>query len=171
MKIRLIAAMCLSLACATQSYADDSAMTASAPAATADSAQGGSLQAGQAFLQANKSKPGVVTLPDGLQYKVITAGTGPSPTDQDIVTVEYTGKLINGTEFDSSIKHGGTIDFQVGQVIPGWVEALKLMQPGATWELYIPSNLAYGDAGAPPAIGPNETLVFTVKLVSFKKAA
>ncbi len=123
---------------------------------------------GEAFLMANKSKPGVITLKDGLQYKVVKAGNGPKPTDNDMVQVDYVGTLINGTEFDSSAKHGGPAEFQVGQVIPGWVEALKLMPVGSTWELYIPSNLAYGEQGAPPSIGPNEALIFKVTLISKK---
>jgi FKBP-type peptidyl-prolyl cis-trans isomerase FklB len=126
--------------------------------------------AGQAFLEANKTKPGVVTLPDGLQYKIIKEGAGAHPDESDVVTVEYEGKLIDGTVFDSSATHGGTVDFPLGQVIAGWVEALKLMKAGGTWEIYIPSDLAYGPSGSPPAIGPNETLVFKVTLVSFKKA-
>ena len=166
MKIKLITAMSVALLCASQVYADVNITPATAQSASQDK----SRQIGEAFLQQNKAKPGVVTLADGLQYKVLTPGKGAKPTDQDVVTVEYAGKLINGTEFDNSAKHGGTIDFQVGQVIPGWVEALKLMQPGATWELFIPSDLAYGETGAPPSIGPNETLIFKVKLVSFKKA-
>ncbi len=127
-------------------------------------------EAGAAFLAANRSKPGVIAMPDGLQYKVLKAGTGPKPADTDVVTVQYEGRLINGTVFDSSASHGGTIDFPVGQVIAGWVEALKMMPMGSTWELYIPSDLAYGAAGAPPSIGPNETLIFKVTLVKITKA-
>jgi FKBP-type peptidyl-prolyl cis-trans isomerase FklB len=168
MKFRLITAMSLSLLFASQVYAADVDIT---PATAQSASQDKNRQIGEAFLKKNKANPGVVTLADGLQYKVITPGSGPKPTDQDVVTVEYAGKLIDGTEFDNSAKHGGTIDFQLGQVIPGWVEALKLMQPGSTWEIYIPSDLAYGEAGAPPSIGSNETLIFKVKLVSFKKSA
>lgn len=126
--------------------------------------------AGKAFLEQNKKKPGVVTLPDGLQYKVIEEGTGPKPTLNDTVTVDYAGTLINGKEFDSSYKRGQPATFPVGGVIPGWVEALQLMKTGATWELYIPANLAYGDRGAPPVIGPNETLIFKVNLISINKS-
>lgn len=124
--------------------------------------------AGTLFLTQNKTKPGVVTLTDGLQYKVLKAGTGPKPKATDVVTVSYSGRLINGQEFDNSNKHGGTVDFQVGQVIPGWVEALTLMPVGSTWEVYIPAQLAYGDAGSPPVIGPNETLIFTINLQAIK---
>jgi FKBP-type peptidyl-prolyl cis-trans isomerase FklB len=141
------------------------------PAVAQNLSQDSGRQAGETFLQSNKSKPNVVTLADGLQYKIITPGAGPKPTDQDVVKVNYEGKLINGTVFDSSAQHGGPIEFPLNQVIPGWVEALKLMQAGATWELYIPSDLAYGESGAPPSIGPNQALVFKVTLVSFKKSA
>ena len=124
---------------------------------------------GEAFLNQNKTKPGVVTLPDGLQYKIIHEGNGESPTKNDSVTVDYAGTLIDGTEFDSSYKRGEPISFLVSGVIPGWTEALQLMKKGATWELYIPSALAYGQRGAPPAIGPNETLIFTVHLIDIEK--
>lgn len=124
---------------------------------------------GEAFLNANKNKPGVVTLPDGLQYKVITQGKGPKPTDSDVVKVDYAGTLINGKEFDSSYKRGQPASFPVRAVIPGWVEALKMMKVGSTWELYIPPALAYGEQGAPPSIGPNETLIFKVQLLSIEK--
>lgn len=126
------------------------------------------LSVGEAFLRANQKKPGVVTLADGLQYKIVKEGTGPRPTDSDIVTVHYAGHLINGTEFDSSYKRGQPASFPVSGVIPGWVEALKLMKVGSTWELYIPAALAYGDQGAPPSIGPNETLIFKVELLGIK---
>jgi FKBP-type peptidyl-prolyl cis-trans isomerase FklB len=123
---------------------------------------------GEAFLIANKSKPGVVTLSDGLQYKVLIPGNGAKPTANDTVTVDYAGRLVNGTEFDSSYKRGQPTSFPVNAVIPGWVEALQLMPVGSTWELYIPASLAYGDQGAPPSIGPNETLIFKVHLISIK---
>lgn len=177
MKLKLIAAAVGLGMFSAQLLADTTATTTTGNTTTtttttaAVSPADQNKQMGNAFLKANKTKPGVITLPDGLQYKIIKAGTGPKPTDTDVVTVEYTGTLINGTEFDSSSKHGGTIEFPVGQVIPGWVEALKLMQAGSEWELYIPSDLAYGEQGAPPSIGPNETLIFKVKLVSFKKAS
>lgn len=124
---------------------------------------------GAAFLATNKTKPGVVTLPDGLQYKIITEGKGPKPSDMDTVVVDYEGKLIDGTEFDSSYKRGEPATFPVSGVIPGWTEALKLMRAGSTWELYIPANLAYGEQGAPPVIGPNQTLIFKVHLIEVKK--
>lgn len=127
------------------------------------------VSAGQAFLDANKAKPGVVTLPDGLQYKIIKQGTGPKPTATDTVTVNYAGKLIDGSEFDSSYKRGEPAKFPVNAVIQGWTEALQLMNTGSTWELYIPANLAYGTNGAPPVIGPNETLIFTVELLGVNK--
>jgi len=125
---------------------------------------------GTAFLAANKTKQGVVTLPDGLQYKILSPGKkGTKPTDSDVVTVDYVGTLIDGTEFDSSYKRHQPAVFEVAGVIPGWVEALKLMNVGATWELYIPAQLAYGEQGAPPLIGPNQTLVFKVHLISVRK--
>ena len=124
--------------------------------------------AGQAFLSANKSKPGVVTLPDGLQYKIIKEGTGAKPKINDVVTVHYAGTLIDGSEFDSSYKRGEPASFPVNAVIPGWTEALQLMKVGSTWELYIPADLAYGANGAPPVIGPNQTLIFKVELLATK---
>ncbi|HEV2613114.1 MAG TPA: FKBP-type peptidyl-prolyl cis-trans isomerase [Gammaproteobacteria bacterium] len=120
---------------------------------------------GDAYLADNKTKPGVVTLSDGLQYKVIKAGEGTSPTSNDLVTVNYTGTFINGKVFDSSYSRGKPVSFPVNQVIPGWTEALQLMKPGAVWELAIPSALAYGDKGAGP-IGPSETLLFKVELIA-----
>ena len=123
---------------------------------------------GEAFLEANKSKPGVVVLPSGLQYKILTEGTGPKPTRADTVVCNYRGTLIDGTEFDSSSKHGGPATFPVARVIPGWTEALQLMPVGSKWELYIPSSLAYGERGAGNEIGPNTTLVFEVELVSIQ---
>ena len=127
------------------------------------------LAKGQDFLNANKNKAGVVTLPSGLQYKVISSGTGPKPAKTDTVTVEYTGRLINGDVFDSSEKTGKPATFQLMQVIPGWTEALQLMPVGATWELYVPSNLAYGVRNVGGLIGPNETLIFSVHLLSIDK--
>jgi FKBP-type peptidyl-prolyl cis-trans isomerase FklB len=121
---------------------------------------------GDDFLAANKSKPGVVTLPSGLQYKILTEGTGPKPTASDTVSCNYRGTLINGKEFDSSAKHGGPASFQVGGVIKGWTEALQLMPVGSKWQLFIPPDLAYGDRGAGADIGPGEVLIFEVELVS-----
>jgi FKBP-type peptidyl-prolyl cis-trans isomerase FklB len=125
--------------------------------------------AGDAFLAGNKTKPGVITLADGLQYKVIKEGTGTQPSAQDIVTVHYVGTLVDGSEFDSSYKRGEPATFPVNGVIPGWTEALQKMKVGSVWELYIPASLAYGEAGAPPVIGPNEVLVFKVELLATKK--
>jgi FKBP-type peptidyl-prolyl cis-trans isomerase FklB len=124
---------------------------------------------GEAFLEANKKKPGVITLPDGLQYKILVEGNGTHPTEADTVTVNYAGTLINGKEFDSSYKRGQPASFPVGMVIPGWTEALKLMKVGSVWELFIPPKLAYGERGAPPSIGPNETLIFKVELLEINK--
>jgi FKBP-type peptidyl-prolyl cis-trans isomerase FklB len=124
---------------------------------------------GETFLSENKAKPGVVTLTDGLQYKIITAGTGVKPTKDDTVTVEYTGRLINGEVFDSTEKTGKPATFKLSQVIPGWTEALQLMPSGSTWEVYVPSNLAYGQRSVGGPIGPNETLVFNIHLISVKK--
>ena len=121
---------------------------------------------GEAFLAANKSKDGVQTLPDGLQYKVLQQGSGPKPTANDTVTVNYRGTLINGKEFDSSYKRGQPVSFPVGGVIKGWTEALQLMPVGSKWQLYIPADLAYGDRGAGSDIGPGETLIFDVELIS-----
>lgn len=121
---------------------------------------------GEVFLSENKTKPGVVTLPDGLQYKILTEGTGQMPAPTDIVSVNYRGTSVDGTEFDSSAKSGHPAEFPIGAVIHGWTEALEKMPIGSKWELYIPSNLAYGPAGRPPVIGPNETLIFEVELLS-----
>ena len=124
------------------------------------------LKTGEAFLAENSGKEGVTTLPSGLQYKVITAGTGKSPQKSDKVTVNYRGTLIDGTEFDSSYSRNKPATFGVGQVIPGWTEALQLMKEGDKWELVIPSKLAYGERGAGAKIPPNSTLIFEVELIS-----
>jgi FKBP-type peptidyl-prolyl cis-trans isomerase FklB len=124
---------------------------------------------GEKFLADNKTKEGVVTLPSGLEYKILKQGTGEKPTADDTVVCNYRGTLINGTEFDASEKHGGPASFPVKGVIPGWTEALQLMPVGSKWQLYVPANLAYGQQG-PPDIGPNATLIFDVELVSIKKA-
>ena len=126
---------------------------------------------GEAFLSDNKAKTGVVVLPSGLQYKIIDAGTGAKPGKTDTVTVEYTGHLIDGTVFDSTEKTGKPATFQVSQVIPGWTEALQLMPAGSTWEIYVPSGLAYGPRSVGGPIGPNETLIFKIHLISVKKTA
>jgi len=123
---------------------------------------------GEAFLEENKKKEGVKTLPSGLQYKVITEGSGRSPKESDTVTVNYKGTFVDGTEFDSSYKRGEPATFPVNGVIKGWVEALPLMKEGAKWQLFIPPGLAYGETGAGNAIGPNATLIFEVELISIK---
>jgi FKBP-type peptidyl-prolyl cis-trans isomerase FklB len=124
---------------------------------------------GEAFLNENKKKEGVKTLPSGLQYKVIKEGTGKKPKLNDAVTVNYRGTLIDGTEFDNSYKRGQPASMQVSGVIPGWTEALQLMGEGAKWQLFIPSNLAYGERGAGAMIGPNATLIFEVELISIQE--
>ena len=123
---------------------------------------------GEAFLAENKKKEGVKALPSGLQYKVITEGTGKSPKATDTVTVNYKGTLIDGTEFDSSYRRGQPVSFPVNGVIAGWTEALQLMKEGSKWQLFIPSNLAYGEKGAGNTIGPNAVLIFEVELISIK---
>ena len=120
---------------------------------------------GEAFLTANKSKEGVKVLPSGLQYKVLTEGSGPKPAASDTVTVNYRGTLIDGKEFDSSYKSGQPASFPVGGVIKGWTEALQLMPVGSKWQLFIPADLAYGDRGQGD-IAPGDTLVFEVELLS-----
>jgi len=120
---------------------------------------------GEAFLAENKKKKGVKTLPSGLQYKIITEGKGASPKETDTVTVNYRGTLIDGTEFDSSYKRNEPATFPVKGVIRGWTEALQLMKEGAKWQLFIPSDLAYGERGAGGTIGPNATLIFEVELL------
>jgi FKBP-type peptidyl-prolyl cis-trans isomerase FklB len=122
---------------------------------------------GEAFLAENKKKEGVKTLPSGLQYKVIKEGTGKTPKATDTVTTNYRGTLLDGSEFDSSYKRGQPVSFPVNGVIPGWTEALQLMKTGSRWQLFIPSNLAYGERG-PGAIGPNATLVFEIELLAVK---
>lgn len=122
-------------------------------------------EAGKAFLAENGKRPEVKTTATGLQYEVLTQGDGPVPTAGDRVVVHYTGRLIDGTVFDSSEERGEPATFGVTQVIPGWVEALQLMNAGSTWRLFIPSELAYGPQGAGGAIGPNQTLIFDVTLL------
>ena len=125
---------------------------------------------GEEFLAANKTKDGVVTLPSGLQYKILTAGTGPKPSATDSVMCNYRGTLLDGKEFDSSYKRGQPASFPVSGVIKGWTEALQLMPAGSKWQLFIPSDLGYGDRGADPrsAIGPGATLIFEVELLSIQ---
>lgn len=124
------------------------------------------ISAGQAFLDENGKKEGVTTTASGLQYEVLTNGTGSTPVETDQVTVHYHGTLVDGTVFDSSIERGQPATFPVNGVIPGWVEALQLMNVGSKYKLYIPSDLAYGERGAGGLIGPNETLIFEVELLS-----
>jgi FKBP-type peptidyl-prolyl cis-trans isomerase FklB len=125
-------------------------------------------KAGDAFLDANKTKEGVVTLPSGLEYKILQAGTGAKPAATDTVVCNYRGTLLDGTEFDSSYKRGQPATFTLNQVIPGWTEALQLMPVGSKWQLFIPAKLAYGPRGPSPAIGPNSTLIFEVELLSIQ---
>ncbi|HUD63880.1 MAG TPA: FKBP-type peptidyl-prolyl cis-trans isomerase [Candidatus Sulfotelmatobacter sp.] len=127
-------------------------------------------KAGEDFLAANKSKEGVVVLPSGLQYKILTAGAGPKPAATDTVNCNYRGTLIDGKEFDSSYKRGQPASFPVNGVIKGWTEALQMMPVGSKWQLFIPPDLAYGDRGAGQDIGPGETLIFEVELLSIGEA-
>ncbi len=124
------------------------------------------LVASQEFLAANAKREGVISLPSGLQYKPIATGSGKSPKAADKVTVHYTGKLVDGTEFDSSVRRNKPATFQVDKVIKGWTEALQLMHEGDKWELYIPPDLAYGDRGASNKIPANSALIFEVELIS-----
>ncbi len=124
---------------------------------------------GETFLAENKRKEGVVTLASGLQYKVIKKGSGKRPKLTDTVTTHYRGTLIDGTEFDSSYRRNQPVSFPVNGVIPGWTEALQLMEEGAKWQLFIPPHLAYGERGAGPQIGPHATLVFEVELISVQE--
>jgi FKBP-type peptidyl-prolyl cis-trans isomerase FklB len=126
------------------------------------------MSADTAYLATNRAKPGVTTLPSGLQYRVITAGKGRKPRANDQVTVHYRGTLVDGSEFDSSYKRNAPATFPVGGVIAGWVEALQLMEEGSTWELVIPAPLAYGARGAGGVIPPNATLIFQVELLSIR---
>jgi len=125
------------------------------------------LEAGQEFLQENAGKEGVMTTMTGLQYKVLEEGEGEKPEPTDVVKVHYTGKLLDGTVFDSSVERGEPVEFPLNRVIPGWTEGLQLMSPGAKYRFWIPANLAYGEQ-APPAIGPNQVLDFEVELLEVK---
>lgn len=124
---------------------------------------------GEKFLAENKAKPGVITTASGLQYTIINEGTGASPTKEDKVTTHYTGTLIDGTVFDSSVERGQPATFPVNGVIAGWTEALQLMKVGAKWKLYIPYNLAYGERGAGGKIQPYAALIFDIELISIDK--
>jgi len=126
------------------------------------------LEESKKFLAENQKKERIKTLPSGLQYKVLTEGSGKTPKETDNVTVNYKGTLIDGTEFDSSYKRGQPASFQVNGVIKGWTEALQLMKEGSKWQLFIPPELGYGERGAGPQIPPNSTLIFEVELISVK---
>jgi FKBP-type peptidyl-prolyl cis-trans isomerase FklB len=123
---------------------------------------------GEAFLTVNGKKEGVVTTASGLQYEVLTEGTGPKPSINDTVVTHYHGSLIDGTVFDSSVERGEPAQFPVNGVIQGWIEALQMMQVGSKWRLFIPSDLAYGDQGSGPIIGPGTTLLFEIELIEIK---
>lgn len=125
------------------------------------------LKAGQDFLEANKVKPGIVTLPSGLQYEVLVEGSGPKPLATNKVTCHYHGTLIDGTVFDSSVRRGQPATFPLNAVIKGWTEGLQLMPAGSKWRFYIPPHLGYGDRQVSAQIGPNSTLIFDVELLSF----
>ncbi len=126
------------------------------------------LEEGQQYLSENKSRDGVIELDSGLQYKVITAGEGPTPTAEDTVVVHYKGTLLDGTEFDSSYARGEPAELGVNRVIQGWQEALQLMKVGAKWQIAVPSELAYGSRGAGSVIGPNSTLLFDIELLGIQ---
>jgi FKBP-type peptidyl-prolyl cis-trans isomerase FkpA len=132
------------------------------------SASAGNKVVGDKFLAENKAKEGVVVTESGLQYKVLTEGKGKKPTAEDTVSVNYRGKLIDGTEFDSSFKRNAPATFQVGRVIKGWTEALQLMPVGSKWELVIPADIAYGDRGAGALIKPGSVLIFEVELLEIQ---
>ncbi len=123
------------------------------------------LKAGQDFLEANKNKPGIMALPSGLQYEVITEGSGPKPTANNKVTCHYHGTLIDGTIFDSSVQRGQPATFPLNMVIKGWTEGVQLMPQGSKWRFFIPPNLAYGERQTGSHIGPNSTLIFEVELL------
>ena len=127
-----------------------------------------SLAEGQAFLRSNARSEGVVQTPDGLQYRILSDGDGPMPTAEDRVVVHYRGRLLDGTEFDSSYERGEPTEFMLGAVIPGWQAALQLMPVGARWEVWIPAELAYGERGAGGSIGPNQALHFEIELLEIK---
>ncbi|MGD0955278.1 MAG: FKBP-type peptidyl-prolyl cis-trans isomerase [Candidatus Acidiferrales bacterium] len=131
-------------------------------------AEEANMKEGAEFLASNKAKEGVVTLPSGLQYKILKEGTGPKPALNDTVVCNYRGTLINGKEFDSSYKRGQPATFPLNRVIKGWTEAVQLMPVGSKWQLFIPPDLAYGSNGAGPDIGPNATLIFEVELISIQ---
>ena len=152
-------------------YKGEKALLAEAEAATiVRNAQTASKAKGQTFLDKNAKKKGVITTASGLQYKIIKKGTGDNPGSTDKVIAHYRGTLLNGDEFDSSYQRKEPTAFALNQVIPGWTEGLQLMKPGAKYKFYIPSKLAYGERGTRGKIGPNETLIFDIELISFEKA-
>lgn len=123
---------------------------------------------GEAFLAKNKAAAGIVTLPSGLQYKILKAGDGRKPTAADVVDVKFRGTLLDGKEFDVSPRDGTAVSFRFGKTIPGWQEALKLMPAGSKWQLFIPPSLGYGGRGKSAAVGPNATLIYEIELVAVK---
>jgi len=139
-------------------------------AAEAEQAGSANAEEGAKFLAENATQEGVMTTESGLQYKVVTAGEGPKPGPEDTVEVHYRGTLIDGTEFDSSYSRNSTVSFALNQVIPGWTEGLQLMSAGSKYMLYVPPELAYGNGGAGPVIGPNATLIFEVELIQIAPA-
>ncbi len=153
---------------ASKSAAANPASASSTSAQSAQSIAEKNLNMSHAFLEENKKQPGVTALPSGLQYKIITEGAGNSPGPTDFVTVNYRGKLINGTEFDSSYARNEPATFAVNAVIPGWTEVLQLMKPGAKWTVYIPPKLGYGERGAGGKIAPNAALIFDIELLAVK---
>ncbi|BBN59270.1 FKBP-type peptidyl-prolyl cis-trans isomerase [Hydrogenovibrio marinus] len=126
-------------------------------------------KAGQAFLEQNKNKPGVKVTKSGLQYVVLKAGKGAPPTDSDYITANYEGTDIDGKVFDSSYQRGTPIEIQMHDVIAGWGEALKMMKPGSKWKIFVPPSLGYGSKGAGKVIGPNQTLIFTIEMITYSK--
>jgi len=149
--------------------AQASQMVQAAAMAARDKAGAANLAAGKAFLEGNKAKAGVKTTASGLQYEILKQGSGPKPKATDTVTVNYEGKLLSGKVFDSSYARNQSVSFPLNGVIKGWTEGLQLMSVGSKYRLYIPSDLAYGPNGAGGAIGPNETLIFEVELLSIGK--
>lgn len=139
-------------------------------AAAAERAAADNLAAGRKFLAANAGKEGVVEMPNGLQYRIVHGGEGPAPSAEDQVVVHYRGRLLDGTEFDSSYRRGEPAEFPVGGVIPGWQAVLREMPVGSRWEVWIPAELAYGERGAGGAIGPNQTLHFEIELIEIRPA-
>lgn len=170
-RFTLPASVSVAVVCAacSQEPPPETRAQAPAPAASEAAAPLSPLEAGKAFLAENGARGGVVTTASGLQYEVLTPGSGETPGAADFVTTHYHGTLIDGTVFDSSVQRNEPIEFPVGGVIAGWTEALQLMQVGAKWKLFIPPELAYGSRGAGRSIRPNETLVFEVELLAVRR--